>query len=310
LDYWKPNLEIEVARFFDWRETNPNLGTSAIALWLALMDTWRRAGYPDQITVAQSVLMGKSGLQSTALKDARNMLVQAGRIEWIKRKGNQAPIYKIISFELADVKRLQARPQEQPQARPQYQPQPRPIINNNDSITTEDIIVDVVSNTNQPLNDHKPDHNADHTIIEDDKRPQEQPQNSLINVKAAIDQHGNVIQHIQKYYQQHMGNLLSPTAYMEIAEFLNEGVEGELICKAIDVSIDMNKRNWPYARSIVNNCICNNIKTLAEHEIHEANRNASKTRLGGGEKPNANNGANYQIGGEDDPYRNITSGKL
>ena len=293
---------MEVAQFFDWLETNPNLGASAIVLWLAIMETWRKARYPDQITVAISTLEVKTRLKSTAIKQARDVLVHAGRIEWIKRKGNQCAIYKIIPFLFADVKRLQYQPQEQPQSRPQIQLQSRPIINNNDNINITD--VDVISN--QSLNDRNPDHTENVDVKRPQSQPQEQPQNSLNNVKATIDQYGSVIHHIQKHYQQCMGNMLSTTAYMEIAEFLTTGVEAQLICRAIDASIDANVRNWNYAKKIVNSCIVQGVLTLEQYETNEANRQASKKRMNGGALKNATNGRSSKYA-DSDPYENIES---
>jgi len=79
LEYLKPNFEIEVAQFFDWLETQPNMGASAIVLWLAIMETWRKARYPDQLTVAISTLEVKTRLKSTAIKQARDVLIQSGQ---------------------------------------------------------------------------------------------------------------------------------------------------------------------------------------------------------------------------------------
>jgi hypothetical protein len=91
------NLYKENNAFYDWLETNP-LATSGIVLWHALMHIANKAGWPDKFAVAVSVLEVKTGLKKDAIYDARNKLVQLGRIRWESRRGNQSALYEIIPF--------------------------------------------------------------------------------------------------------------------------------------------------------------------------------------------------------------------
>jgi len=83
---------------------------------------------------------------------------------------------------------------------------------------------------------------------------------------------------IQWHYEKYIGGPVSNTAALEIIDFLNAGVEPELICKAIDESVDANARNWFYARSIINSCITSGILTLEQFKVNKANRDANKSR--------------------------------
>lgn len=88
----------QINAFWIWRESNP-LGTSAIALWFALMDTANRAGWPRDFSVAISTLRSKTGMSKDAIYRARNQLQQKERLCYKERKGNLSTIYQLIPFE-------------------------------------------------------------------------------------------------------------------------------------------------------------------------------------------------------------------
>ena len=120
------------------------------------------------------------------------------------------------------------------------------------------------------------------------------------SVDNAVDNLHNPIKYVQAHYQKHMANLLSPTAYQEIIDFLDSGVEDKLICRAIDLSIDANARNWPYARKVLDSCITKGVLTLCDFEVSEANRRSSKASQDGksanraGRKQGSNKFQNYE----------------
>ena len=89
------NYLLEIKAFYDWLETN-KLPTSAIVLWHALMHTANKTGWKESFTVAMSVLEMRTGLRRQTLYDARNKLLQSGRIEFRSRRGNQAAVYHIV----------------------------------------------------------------------------------------------------------------------------------------------------------------------------------------------------------------------
>lgn len=111
--------------------------------------------------------------------------------------------------------------------------------------------------------------------------------NNLINNKVNKDNKSNNIniynkglQKIANFYEQNI-NLMSPTIYEEIKSYLDDGLEAELIIKALKEAVDRNCKNWRYAKGILDNCIANKIKTLHDFEIEQEsfkNRKKGKTK--------------------------------
>ncbi|WP_099188497.1 DnaD domain protein [Tepidibacter mesophilus] len=93
----------EINAFYDWLETN-ELSASAVNLWFALMHINNKAGWVETFTVAESTLSIKTRLSGRTIRNARNELKQKERIDFKSRKGGKAPVYKIISFDIAMVK--------------------------------------------------------------------------------------------------------------------------------------------------------------------------------------------------------------
>ena len=83
--------------FYDRLETN-SLSTSAIALWHAIVHVNNKAGWPEEFTVAVSVLCVKTGLSERTVNNARNDLKINGLIDFRSRKGNKSAIYKVIDL--------------------------------------------------------------------------------------------------------------------------------------------------------------------------------------------------------------------
>ena len=122
------NYLMEIKAFYDRLETNP-LPSPAIALWHALMYIANKTGWQQEFGVALSVLVLRSGLNETAVKRARNKLVQEGYITWRSRSGNQSAIYSINSLVVQNHTKNepQSEPQTDPQCEPQSDPQSAPI---------------------------------------------------------------------------------------------------------------------------------------------------------------------------------------
>lgn len=121
------NYIAELKAFYDRLELNP-LPSPAIALWHALMSIANKTGWQQEFTVAISVLMLKSGLSESAVKRARNRLVQDGFITWKSRSGNQSAVYSIksLAVQYEPQTALQSVPQTVPQTVPQSVPQCEP----------------------------------------------------------------------------------------------------------------------------------------------------------------------------------------
>ncbi len=113
------NYLAELRAFYDRLELNP-LPSPAIALWHALMSIANKTGWQQEFTVAISILALKSGLSESAVKRARNRLVQDGFITWKSRNGNQSAVYSINSLV------VQYEPQSVPQSEPHTVPQSTP----------------------------------------------------------------------------------------------------------------------------------------------------------------------------------------
>lgn len=278
------NYENEVQYFYDWLETN-ELGTSCIVLWHALMHTYRKAGYPNTFAVAISVLEIKTGLKKAAIQRARNVLKQAGVIDWYERKGNQSSIYKINSF--AALKEPQSVPQTIPQSVSQGVPQCEPIINNNnnDNINIKDY---VVNNNNGVF-----------------KEPQCVPQ----CVSQGVPQN---LKNIKSYFENKCG-LMSTTAFLELSEFLGAGMEEGLISGAIDRAIDNGVYKWSYIKKILDSCIMSEIKTLEqflakERRFRDDSHSGRYTKSSVEGEHNPNNGENEgeRLGGIARKYSEIS----
>lgn len=95
------NYSREISAFYDWLEAN-NLNAAAIALWYALINTAKRAGWPKQFTVSALLLMAKAGLSKSAFFRARDKLAQLGRIAYIQQGENLNAVYS-LTYLTADI---------------------------------------------------------------------------------------------------------------------------------------------------------------------------------------------------------------
>lgn len=83
---------------FDIRQSMNPLPDSACSLWFALMRIANRAKWPEWFTVANSMLQVAAGLSEKGVQRARNLLIQRGYIEYQKGRGNNSGRYKIIKL--------------------------------------------------------------------------------------------------------------------------------------------------------------------------------------------------------------------
>lgn len=92
------NYLMEVNRFYGWITTHP-LSAQAQALWNLLMSIDNRAGWPEDFTVPTSTLAAALDISRTQLSRCRRELIDNRRICHFQRKGGQAPIYRLLTFE-------------------------------------------------------------------------------------------------------------------------------------------------------------------------------------------------------------------
>lgn len=90
------NYLLEIREFYNSLETN-EIGTNAIVLWHALMDTNNKCHWQRSFAVAIRTLELKTGLGKSAILRARNILKQYGYISF-ETRGNMATVYKINSL--------------------------------------------------------------------------------------------------------------------------------------------------------------------------------------------------------------------
>ena len=92
------NYLMEINRFYGWITTHP-LSAQAQALWNLLMSIDNRAGWPEDFTVPTSTLAAALDISRTQLSRCRRELIDSGRICHFQRRGGQAPIYRMLTFE-------------------------------------------------------------------------------------------------------------------------------------------------------------------------------------------------------------------
>ena len=86
----------------------------------------------------------------------------------------------------------------------------------------------------------------------------------------------NVVVNCFKYAQK-VGVLLTPYHYQELVSYIEDGVDDNLIIRAIDIAVGSGNRNFNYIKGIINNWLSSNIKTLLEAEDHQRKFKKSKS---------------------------------
>ncbi|MCA1010661.1 DnaD domain-containing protein [Halobacillus halophilus] len=95
----------EINAFYDRMELD-GLTTSEIVLWHTLMHFHNKAGWREEITLAATSILVKSGLTESAFKRARKQLKEKGYLTFRSVGKNQAPIYQLITREYPESGRL------------------------------------------------------------------------------------------------------------------------------------------------------------------------------------------------------------
>jgi len=92
------NYIAEIKAFNDWLESMPQVSTTAIALWYALMFQANKTGWKDEFSVAVATLELRTGMKRGAVYTARSSLRRFGLIEVRERGGNLAAVYRMRSL--------------------------------------------------------------------------------------------------------------------------------------------------------------------------------------------------------------------
>lgn len=82
-----------------------------------------------------------------------------------------------------------------------------------------------------------------------------------------------------EFYQNNFGLMSSYTA-LNIQTYLDDGLTEELIVEAMKDALNNNARNWKYVKTILNNCLNENITTTEQYrakQIEFKNQKSNKT---------------------------------
>ena len=102
--------------FYRLLPNNP-INSNAQCLYMYLLNKNSELGWIKEFTVANSIVMGFTGLNISALQRARNNLIQKGYIRYQKGKGNNAGYYSIIEFEQQNEQQFEQQNEQQTDSR-------------------------------------------------------------------------------------------------------------------------------------------------------------------------------------------------
>ena len=81
------------------------------------------------------------------------------------------------------------------------------------------------------------------------------------------------------FYNNNFG-LITPYIAENIFSYLEDGLQQDLIIRAMEEAVSNNIRKWNYVKTILNDCVNNQIKTLEQYTIKQRefkNKKANKT---------------------------------
>lgn len=89
----------ELNRFHVWLASHPDMPTPARLLWFVLMHYNNGCYWKRVFSLSMARLTAATGLSTSAVKRARSVLQEAGRIRYTPRKGRLSTLYEIIPLE-------------------------------------------------------------------------------------------------------------------------------------------------------------------------------------------------------------------
>ena len=81
----------------------------------------------------------------------------------------------------------------------------------------------------------------------------------------------NTTKEVVRYVEKTLG-IIGPNNTLELLSFLEDGVEADVVIRAIDLAIGNGKRNYNYVKGILNNWISQDIKNSAQLTEHLNNK--------------------------------------
>ena len=138
-------------------------------------------------------------------------------------------------------------------------------INNNNKFCTNIYVVNLIVKEPCP--------NFSDTEFSDTKNSD--TNNNNINKKEKEEEFSKIID----FYNQNI-TLITPFVAEDIEKYLDQEINGNLIIAAMEEAVSRNKRHWNYTKSILEDCINNNVRTAEQYRIRqkEFKSNNNKTQ--------------------------------
>lgn len=99
------------------------------------------------------------------------------------------------------------------------------------------------------------------------------------NINIIINKKEEEKEKIIDFYNNNFG-LITPYIAENIFSYLEDGLQQDLIIRAMEEAVSNNIRKWNYVKTILNDCVNNQIKTLEQYTIKQRefkNKKANKT---------------------------------
>lgn len=101
------------------------------------------------------------------------------------------------------------------------------------------------------------------------------------NINIIINKKEEEKEKIIDFYNNNFG-LITPFVAENIFSYLEDGLQQDLIIRAMEEAVSNNIRKWNYVKTILNDCVNNQIKTLEQYTIKQRefkNKKANKTTV-------------------------------
>lgn len=101
------------------------------------------------------------------------------------------------------------------------------------------------------------------------------------NINIIINKKEEEKEKIIDFYNNNFG-LITPYVAENIFSYLEDGLQQDLIIRAMEEAVSNNIRKWNYVQTILNDCVNNQIKTLEQYTIKQRefkNKKANKTTV-------------------------------
>ena len=101
------------------------------------------------------------------------------------------------------------------------------------------------------------------------------------NINIIINKKEEEKEKIIDFYNNNFG-LITPYVAENIFSYLEDGLQQDLIIRAMEEAVSNNIRKWNYVNTILNDCVNNQIKTLEQYTIKQRefkNKKANKTTV-------------------------------